>query len=705
MKQVFISKKGVAVEEVPDPIVSNETVLVSNIFSCISIGTELSSLRSIKEPLYKKVMNRPEVVKKIFHAYANSGYSATKNIIKKKLNQFHELGYSSSGVVEEVGNGVDFVKPGDFVACSGGGIASHAEKILVPKNLLVKLKDKSKICESATVSLGAIALNGVRRADPTIGEIFLVIGLGLIGQLTIQILRSAGIEVFAIEPNVNFVNKAKQNNFDNIFDSFLSLKNYLSSKNITIDFDGAIITASSNSNLILKNTFNLCRKKARVILVGDVGLSIDREDIYEKEIDFKISSSYGPGRYDRNYEIKGNDYPISYVRWTLNRNMQKYIDMVENNQLHIKNLVDLIMPLEKANDLYDLLSKKKRPLSAFFRYQPKNKKKRLTITSQNISLKSSTINCALIGAGSFASEIVIPNILKFKKICNLSFICTKTSLSALNISKNYKIKNISTSYKDSLNSKEIDTVFITTRHNLHFDIVYESIKQNKNIFVEKPLCLTNKQLRSLKKLISSKKKQVLVTGFNRRFSHYTTIMRDFIAKEGRPIFINYNINADKLDSDSWIYSNEGGGRNIGEACHFYDLILFLINKDIKSIKLSSLCFEKSRFHKTDNFYVVFEFDDFSIAKVNYSMMGGDENFKEEIEIRGEKNTLKIFDFKKAILNENHNERLIYFSKKSEKGHEQLIKAFFECIKYGKECMSHESQFKTMDVTFKIEELF
>ncbi len=704
MKQVFLSKNGIEIEEVPDPKILKDSILVKNNFSCVSIGTEVGSLLSINKSLLKKVINKPDVFRKFLNVFSEVGYKKTKGIVKKKLNQLYETGYSSSGEVLDIGENINNIKKGDFVACSGGGIASHAEKILVPKNFFVKVNKKENLLDCSTVSLGAIAINGIRRLKPTIGESFLVVGLGLIGQLTIQILRNCGVEVFAVEPNLDYLKKAKENGFKNLYENFEILEKSISCQIKKVGFDGSIITAASKSSLILKKTFQFCRKRARVIVVGDIGLSIDREDIYKKEIDFKISSSYGPGRYDTDYEFDGIDYPIGFVRWTMNRNMSAYVKMVENKQINLKNLVHFSKPVEKAKELFDILKKGRRPISAVLSYE-KNKNKLVhTIINKKLKKSKKIINCAVIGAGSFASEILIPNIFSHSKLCSLDYICTKTSSSAINISKNFKIKNISTNYLDVLNDKDVDTVFISTRHNLHFEMIINSIKKNKNIFVEKPICLKKRELDQIQKLLEVQKNLIFYSGFNRRYSNFTKIMKDFIIQQDGPVVINYDVNADVLESNSWIYNKEGGGRNIGEACHFYDLFLFLIDKKITNINVSSLNFEKDKFHKTDNFFVKLEFEDSSIAKLNYSVMGGNEKTKESIRIQGSEETIEVVDFKTATLKTKYNQRELLSFSYPKKGHDLIIKNFLNNISNQERGMPIASQIKSMDLTFKIEGL-
>ena len=707
MKQIFVSSKGVLLESVPEPSIKNKFIIVRNSFSCVSIGTEISGIKSIKKSLIKKVLNKPDLIKKVLDNFKNTGLKNTKTMISRKIGQIFDIGYSCAGIVEEVAEDILNIKVGDFVACSGGGYASHAEKVLVPENLVVKVKNKKNLLQSSSVALGAIALQGIRRASPTLGENFLVVGLGLIGQITIQILRNSGVNVYAIEPNKIFANKAKKNDFNNIYYSFDDLKkNFRNQSNNFYLFDGVIITASSEKNDILSSSFQMCRKKGRVVLVGNVGLNINREDIYKKEIDFLISSSYGPGRYDDNYEINGQDYPIAYVRWTLNRNMQTYIDMIDKELINFEFLVDEVKNLTSAKEGYNSLLKKERPISLFFKYDNNKIKKQTLIKNKEIKYKKSKeLVCSIIGAGGFASEIIIPSLKKLSKFCSIKSICTATSTSAINISRTFNISNFGNNHFDILKDLDVNTVFVTTRHNTHYPITIECLRKRKNVYVEKPLCINIDELKKLKTYYNSIKydKPILATGFNRRFSPHVLKIKEILSQNNKPVILDYSIKADKINKESWIYNKEGGGRNIGEACHFYDLILFLINDEVVDISVSSINGGDDN-HKTDNFFVVLKFKNGSIARVNYSTMTSKHFPKEYIVINLFDKNIVLNNFKILTMYKDGVPKILNRTSLPDKGHFLCIKSFLDSSKNSNQFFSFEEQYRSMALTFEIEEL-
>lgn len=707
MKQIFISPKGVLLETVPEPLIKKKFVLVRNSFSCVSIGTEISGITNLKKSLIRKVLNKPDVIKKVLDSFKKTGLKKTKTMINRKIGQIYDIGYSCAGIVEEVADDILNINVGDFVACSGGGYASHAEKVLVPENLVVKVKNKKNLLQSSSVALGAIALQGIRRAKPTLGENFLVVGLGLIGQITIQILRNSGINIYAIEPNKTFVSKAKKNNFKNIYHSFDDLKNNIRNQsNEAYLFDGVIITAASEKSHILSSSFQLCRKKGRVVVVGDVGLNINREDIYKKEIDFLISSSYGPGRYDDNYEINGQDYPLAYVRWTLNRNMQTYIDMIDKELISFDFLVDEVKNLKSAKEGYDLLLKKERPISLFFEYGNKKKQQQSLIKNKEIKYKKPKESvCSIIGAGSFASEVIIPSLKKLSKFCSIKSICTNTPISSINISRTFEIANFTNNYFDISKDADVNAVFVSTRHNTHYPITIECLRKRKNVYVEKPLCINIDELKKLKVYYNNIKhnKPILVTGFNRRFSPHILKIKEILSQNNKPIIMDYTINADKIKKESWIYTNQGGGRNIGEACHFYDLILFLINNEVIDISVSSIKVSHDD-HKTDNFFVVLKFKNGSIARVNYSTMASKHLPKEYIFINLSDQNIILDNFKVLTVYKNGIPNILNTTSLPDKGHFSCIKNFLDSSKNSKQHFSFEEQYKSMALTFEIENL-
>ncbi|MFL2676285.1 MAG: Gfo/Idh/MocA family oxidoreductase [Alphaproteobacteria bacterium] len=704
MKQIFLSQKGIEVLDVPVPKVGEKEILVKNCFSCISPGTELAGFKSVTQSNIIKILKKPYLLKSLFNTFIKSGIGNTSRILKKKLNSYFELGYSSSGIVEDVGSAVKKFKKGDYVACSGGGYASHAEIVNVPENLAVRVYNFENLIFYSSAALGSISLQSVRRLSPTIGETFIVVGLGFLGQITMQILAANGSDVYGIDPNLDFISRAKKNGFDNVFSSFDTLKRKMPPHVLNYGFDGAIITASNKSNEILSNTFSICRKKSRVVIVGDVGLNINRNDIYKKEIDFLISSSYGPGRYDPLYEEEGFDYPLEYVRWTLNRNMQTYVDLIDRKKINLSNLIEKEEKIENAKKLYEQFTKLKRPLSAVIKYDKKNPLK-IQDKTFSLNMKNDNYNSAIVGVGGFSEEVLIPNLKKLKKFNNIKVFCVDKPVSVLNKQKNYEDIYVTNNYDEILKNKDINLIFISTRHNLHYPMTIKALKKGKNVFCEKPLCISPKELNDIKNFFSkSSSKPLLITGFNRRFSESAKIMKNFIESENVPIFISYTVNADHIPSDSWIYGKEGGGRNIGEACHFYDLILFLIDKNFNEVNASSLFGNDiSNNRKTDNFFVNIKFSNGSIAQLNYLTNGVKRKIKEYIEIRGQNRTLVNTDFRQIKILADNKEKIIYSSNNSSKGHFEQYEAFFNCLKNKTFSIPLVDQIKAMELSFKVEE--
>tara|TARA_X000000950_G_scaffold288169_1_gene403659 strand:- start:565 stop:2682 length:2118 start_codon:yes stop_codon:yes gene_type:complete len=704
MKQIFLSRKGIELKDVPEPLIENGKVLVKNFYSCVSPGTEIASLSSQKKNTFRKIVEKPEVLKSLINVLKKKGIKNTSGIISRKLGEFYELGYSSAGIVEKVGEGVKNFSKGDLVACTGGGFASHAEKILVPENLVVRVKKKENLSFYSTVALGSIAMHAVRRSKTNIGETSLVVGMGFIGQIAMQILRAAGSEVYGIDPNENFINKSKNNGFINVYKSFEELSKEIPQDVIGLGFDSAIITASNKAEDIINKTFRLCRKKSRVILVGDVDIKINREEIYFKEIEFSVSASYGPGRYDLSYEIEGRDYPLEYVRWTLNRNMKSYVNLIDNKKINLKNLIDKVESIELAKQAYSAFEKRNRPISTLFKYNPKNDK---VIKTKFIFTKKNrgSVSTAVIGVGGFSNEIIIPNLLRLKKYNSLDYLCVKKPLSYLNTSSFYKNIKVVNDYDTLLKKKLLDVVFISTRHNSHWQLTKKALLKKKHVFCEKPFCISVNELKEIKSFFTKKKSSpILVSGFNRRFSKSAQILKDFVEKSDHPIFLNYTVNADKLPPNSWIYSNEGGGRNIGEACHFYDLILFLIDCDYTKIDVNSINSDVKNFHKTDNFFVTIKFNNGSIAQLNYNSLGSDNGIKEIIEIKNYNRTIIMENFQKIIETSNFQKKVIYSSKFPDKGYQNQYESFFKNIKVNKSSISIEEQIKVMKICFEVEEL-
>jgi len=471
MKQVLIKKGEVVVEEVPAPIVNENSVLVEVRYSVISAGTEMAGITTSGESLLQKAMKQPEKVKKAFDMVKTQGLSETITKVKGQLSLGHPTGYSCAGVVIDVGKAVQGIKIGDRVACAGAGHANHAEIISVPRNLVVKIPENLSFDKAASATLGSIAMQGVRRAAPNFGEIIAVIGLGLIGQLTVQLLKIAGCRVIAIDLLKSRVEFAQSLGMD--YGIVIDDENPVTEvMKYTSGFgaDATIITAATPSNLPVQQAMQMTRKKGKVVVVGDVGLHLKRAPFYEKEIDFLISCSYGPGRYDKMYEGKGIDYPYAYVRWTESRNMQEYLRLLAEGKIDFKALVSREYSIEEAPRAYrELGENKEKPLGVLLRYPDKSETlkllERVTITPV-ILKKEGLINVAFIGAGSFAKSTHLPNLQKLSNLYNIYAVVSATGSNAKEAAKRFKANYCATDYQEVLRDKNVDMVLITTRHNL-----------------------------------------------------------------------------------------------------------------------------------------------------------------------------------------------------------------------------------------------
>ncbi len=708
MKQVLVKKGSTIIEEVPSPSVGPGEILVKLEASCISIGTELSGIKSSSTPIWKKVLQKPDKAIFVLKSALNNGIKKTIKLVEEKKDISFPIGYSASGVVIEVGNDINDIVPGDRVACAGAQYAFHAEFISVPRNLCTLIPANLTFDEASTVTLGAIAMQGIRRIEPTLGETIVVMGLGILGQLTVQMLKANGCRVIGID-----INREK-------IDLALSLgMNVGIHPDDTDDFeqvarltdgygaDGVIITAASSSDAVVSSAFKICRKKGRVVLVGDVGLSLNRNDFYLKEIDFKISSSYGPGRYDNQYEEKGLDYPLPYIRWTENRNMSEYLKLLSESKIRIKNLISEYYDILEAPLAYENLKKpNSRSLIVILTYS-KNyaiPNQLLNISNNKINSNNGKIGIAVVGAGSFARYTHLPNILSLSDRFTLKAIVTKTGTSAKSAAKQYNAEYCTTNFEEVLLDPEVDAIIISTRHNLHAKMTIDALKAGKHVLVEKPLALNIDDLSSIDTFLKNygDNSPILQTGYNRRFSPYAKKIQELLNNRTNPFIFNYNMNAGYIPGDHWVHSEEGGGRNIGEACHIYDLFTFLSNTKILKISAHSIIPKSSFYKRSDNFIVTFTFEDGSIATLTYYSMGNNQKEKETAELCFDGNHIILHDYKKMeILGKNKKFFKTFYQEKGQK--EELI-AFADSIQEGKWVIPWWQQYQSTLAAIKIDEM-
>ena len=705
MKQILVQSGNVSVIDVPAPQVSKGCVLVETVYSCISTGTEMSSVNSTSVPLWKRVMERPEQVKRVAKMVAVDGFKRTKSVVKSKLKMSFAIGYSASGRVIAVGEGIDDIFVGDRVSCSGSQCAYHAEILNVPRNLVCKIDDDLSFKNASTATLGAIAMQGVRRAEPSIGETYIVIGLGILGQLTVQLLKNNGVNVIAIDLDDKRLGIALQSKADICLHSIdEASEQKIARLTHGIGADGVIITAASSSDQIISDAFKMCRKKGKVVLVGDIGLNINRADIYAKELDFKISTSYGPGRYDNQYEEKGIDYPVSYVRWTENRNIQSYLSLLAQAKISLDHINANIFDIDDAGKAYRSLADDSKPMLAYLQYQDReNKNTNIVYNFKNIE-KSNLVRLAVIGAGEFATFMHLPIIQAHSDKFSLQAIVTREGHKAYNIANQFNAKYAATDYQDVLKDESVNAVMIATRHHLHGEMVINSLKAGKHVFVEKPLCLSRQELEEIEAFYktSTFQKPLLMTGYNRRFSPYIIAVQKALLKRHSPMVINYTVNANYVAANSWLHGEEGGGRNLGEACHFYDIFLALTKSTPKSINAFSVCSDDGYDRYDDNFTAIVTFKDGSIANLTYTSLGHSDYPKEKIEVFCDNIICTIDDFKRLMTYGSKKPRLN--TAKSQKGHEEELLMFASAIlNAGEWPITLQEQICVSEIAFKVQD--
>ena len=688
VKQVLIKQGQVVVENIPAPQVEPGAILVRVKFSSISAGTEMSGLKSASQSLWKRALKNPKAVKSTMEMAATRGLRHTRNVIQGKLAEGNPTGYSASGVVLEVGDGVEDIQPGDRVACAGAQSAHHAEIIRVPRNLTAPLPKDLSLSIASTVTLGAIALQGVRRAQPTLGETFAVIGLGILGQITTQLLRANGCRVIGTDLDLSRTELAKSLGME--FSLPLGESNnheHILRLTGGDGVDGVIITAASPSDEVISNAFRWCRKKGRVVLVGDVGLNLKREDFYSKELDFFISTSYGPGRYDPQYEEKGLDYPIGYVRWTENRNMAEYLRMIAEGKIDIEPLIHSSFEVSQAATAYETLKQdKEKPMIVLLSYPESKEDEKPSRVIPNPSAQASEsgkIHIALAGAGSFTKGMHIPNLQALNGRYQIHAVASRTGSNASNTAKRVGAQYCTTDYQEILNDPKVDAVLIGTRHNQHASMAVQALRAGKHVLVEKPLALTRDELETVQNFFEKNRQTpVLLTGFNRRFSPFAQRAKELVESRTNPMIINYRMNAGYIPLSHWVHSEEGGGRNLGEACHIYDLFTFFTNSKVVSVQARSLAPKTQHYSSRDNFVATLGFEDGSVATLTYTALGSTEFPKEQMEIYWDGKVLMLDDYKQLQVHGSNAKGMT--SKRADKGHKREMEVFADTLNQGGE---------------------
>ncbi|HYW08207.1 MAG TPA: bi-domain-containing oxidoreductase [Longimicrobium sp.] len=700
MKQVLLRQGGVTVAEVPAPRCAPGTVLVRVDHSCISPGTELDGLRKGAVPLWRRAVADPAKLRRAVELVAREGAAGTVATVRAREAAEHPVGYSAAGEVVEVGEGVANFRVGDRVACVGNQFAHHAAVIRVPRTLVARVPDGVGFAAASTAALGAIALQGVRRATPTLGETFVVLGLGALGQLTAQLLRANGCRVIGIDPDGGRVERALGLGLHAGF-ADTDAADRVTRMTGGIGADGVIVTASSSSSEPLSSAFGMCRRKGRVVLVGDVGLEIDRSDIYAKELDFLVSTSYGPGRYDPDHEERGLDYPLPYVRWTEGRNVDAYLALLADGSVKVDGLIDSVFDVDGAADAYQALdSGSPRPMMVLLRYPAAPiPARRAVVNARATAGRAGRIRFAVIGAGSFARAVHLPTLRSLGDEVEIRAVANATGHGAHAAAREFGAAYATTDAREAIADAEVDAVLVCTRHDLHADLVVAALAAGKHVLVEKPLALNAAELERVR-AAATEDGPILLTGFNRRFSPYSDRIAAVLAGRAGPLMASFRVNAGALPPSHWVHGPEGGGRNVGEACHFYDWLGWLTGARVTSVAAQRARHAHAR-ETGDDFTASLAFDDGSVATLLYTALGSPLHPKERVEIFAEGRVLTLDDWRELTLSGARAPLLR--SRAADKGHRAEMAAFVGAIRAGGAWpIPLWQQLQAMEIAFEVE---
>lgn len=673
MKQIIQSFKtgDTILEEIPAPQIKRGSVLIQTTRSLVSLGTEKMLVEFGRSNLLSKARQQPDKVKQVLDKIKTDGLVPTLEAVFNKLEQPLPLGYCNVGKIIAVGDGVADFKIGDRVASNG----NHAEFVSVPQNLVVHIPDNVSDDEGTFTVIGSIGLQGIRLASPTIGETFVVVGLGLIGLITAQLLIANGCTVIGVDIDNYKLSLAKKWGVIPFNPKDGDIVKFVESQTNNIGADGVIITASAKGNEIISQSAKMSRKRGRIILVGVIGLDLSRADFYEKELTFQVSCSYGPGRYDENYEQKGIDYPLSYVRWSEKRNFETILKSISNTSLQVKELITDLVHLDDFQKIYGSISSSKSIASILTYSEQKILSPANTIKLNSNSFRESNGIIGIIGAGNFTKMTLLPAI--YKSGASLKYIASSGGVTGTALAKKYDFSFSTTDYKEIINDNEVDLVLITTRHDQHASMVVECLEKNKNVFVEKPLAINNAELNEIIKTYSKSNKNTLTVGFNRRFSPHSMKVKSLL--DNSPINVIATMNAGAIPQNIWIHDmNVGGGRIIGEACHFIDLITFYTGSKVISVCMNAMGVNPKE--NTDTATILLKYENGSTGTINYFSNGSKEYPKERIELYSQDRTIVVDNFRVTTAFGFKNFKKLKTS--LDKGHKKQFELLINQVKTG-----------------------
>jgi predicted dehydrogenase/threonine dehydrogenase-like Zn-dependent dehydrogenase len=692
MKQLFQHARTgeITVDEVPAPQLLPNCVLVRIAASVVSAGTERASLEFAGKNLLQKARSRPDLVREVVNKVRRDGVFSAWQAVRSRLDPPQSPGYSSAGTIVAVGEGVTDLQPGDRVSCAGAGFAVHAELACVPRLLVGRIPARNAAEEvpfdqAAFATLGAVALHGIRTAEVALGDTVAVVGLGLLGHLTVQLLKAAGCRVLGLDIDKSRAELAAHLGADAVAASTSEFRDLCLEQSRGLGVDSVLIAAETPSSDPVNLAGAIARERAIIVAVGTVGIDIERRPYYEKELDFRISRSYGPGRYDAAYEQKGRDYPIGYVRWTETRNMEAFLQLLAEKKVTVDALITHRFPIERAQSAYDLITGKSGEpfLGVVIQYPgacDESPTLELVPRATTAAPPVNRISVGLLGAGVFAAGTLVPAV-KAAGNATLAGVCTATGARARHAAEKFGFRYCTTDEAQLIHDPAVNTLIVATRHHLHARQVLSGLREGKHVFCEKPLCLSEDDLRSIVRAylgISSAPRPQLMVGFNRRFAPMTAQIKSFFATISEPLALHYRVNAGCLPPDHWVNDREqGGGRILGEVCHFVDLLMFLASSPITEVEGRAL--RNSRRYSGDNVVVSIRFANGSEGTISY-LANGDRAFsKERLEMFGGGAVAVIDDFRRLELTRDGNPKTINARWRQEKGHRGEWAAFAESI--------------------------
>lgn len=685
MKQVLQNRKTGKpfVGEVPVPALQRGRVLVRTVASLISAGTERASVELVSKGLLQEARQRPDLVKAVVTKVRTEGLLNTFASVRDKMAASQSLGYSAAGIVAEVGSDVTEFHVGDRVACAGVGFASHAEVLSVPKNLCVHLPEQVSFEAGAFGTLGAIALQGVRLAEPTLGESVVVIGLGLVGQLTVQLLKANGCRVFGLDLDPGRVALAMELGADRATVSSEEAASEIDKWTRGRGADAVLITAATDSNQPVELAARVSRLKGRVIVVGMTGLDIPRQPFFSRELKLIISMSYGPGRYDPDYEERGHDYPLPYVRWTEKRNIESFLALVNDGRVNVERLTTHHFGIEEAERAYELISGDSTEpyLGVVLNYDPEREITRRVQLASSVRRAENAIRLGVIGAGGYVPAMLLPH-FKSEGV-EFQAITTASGVSAHDVGKRFGFAYAVSSADEVLDDAGVNLVVIGTRHDSHAELARKALERDKNVFVEKPLALNDDQLDQVLQAAGNSTGRLMV-GFNRRFSPLAQRARDFFAGRNTPLSILYRVNSGRIPKEHWTQDAlEGGGRIVGEVCHFIDLMQFWTGAPPVSVFSESVSAQSDKTVDADSVFITLRFADGSNGCISYVSEGDKSLPKERVEIFGDGRSFVLDDFRRATLHKNGREEQVTL-KAQDKGQQEQVKQVCASVLQGAE---------------------